>query len=263
MGYPGPGIDLVLLDHYYYGKHVVPAIGAAGGFGTRLNVANNQVGIIHGCDGQGARGRQTGGGGTGPAGSTRANGNNFIGMSGSGSAGTSWSGGNGGGAGAYGTATDATYYVGGNGFSVNKSNAAAGGTGVSPGSFSGTGCAGNTGAGGLLVCYCNDFYNQGVIQSCGIESKVPTQSLHRNFPGGTSGGGSINIFYQHSYKNVGSIYATGGAMKYIAGDMDNYIHSGAGGNGSVTITFFQEDVRKYILLDSSFKHYVNNKWLSF
>lgn len=80
---------------------------------------------------------------------------------------------------------------------------------------------GETGTGGLLVIYANDFNNVGNIYSKGSRGTY----LNR-VSGGSSGGGSINIFCKEKYIEGGEIQATGGSYQTCGS---------SGGDGSISV----------------------------
>ena len=82
---------------------------------------------------------------------------------------------------------------------------------------------GESGTGGLLVIYANNFENKGSIISNGSAG-----GYGKRTGGGGSGGGSINIFYSNLL-NQGSLSANGGS----AGG--GGWKGGFGGSGCITI----------------------------
>ena len=88
---------------------------------------------------------------------------------------------------------------------------------------------GENGTGGLLIVYCNNFNNEGTIESNGSKGGIFGLSA-----GGSSGGGSINIFY-NKLSSQGNLQALGGEASFIT----NYeIYGGKGGNGTISIGKF-------------------------
>lgn len=193
--------------------------------------------VVHGKPGDPSK-RQTGGGAAGYAayhsstsGTVRA---------GNGSAGTSYSGGSGGGG-----LVAYSFYDGNKGGDAGI-NGGAGGTGKAIGTGSKPwhgGGAGNpaggvnpvstknnaqSGTGGLLIIYTNDFKNQGTLSAVGSKGANFTINPAYYFGfGGCSGGGSINIFSKNTL-TLGTTNVKGGEHGY-----------GNGGAGSVSSCLIQ------------------------
>lgn len=89
---------------------------------------------------------------------------------------------------------------------------------------------GENGTGGLLIVYCNNFNNEGTIESNGSKgggiATYPDGGT--NSGGGSSGGGSINVFYKQLV-NRGTVQAIGGGV-----DISN-LPGGKGGDGTVSM----------------------------
>lgn len=68
---------------------------------------------------------------------------------------------------------------------------------------------GTIGTGGLLLIYANNFYQSGLMQSCGTQCNMTISSSSYGF-GGSSGGGSVNVFYKNKVGKKGKNNALGG-----------------------------------------------------
>ena len=178
----------------------VPAVGASGG----SRKCDDYYGS--GSTGYSGAGRQTGGGGSGK---------DIRGCSGNGGRGTSYSGGAGGGGSYYRTAGAGSSVGGAGGYPNGTSTAGGAGNPGSTGAQSGTG--------GLLIIYANQYINNGTISATGARGGSSGSS------GGSSGGGSINIF-SISNGSLGTVYRNGGSRNG---------NGGAGGTGTVTYTQLQ------------------------
>ncbi len=216
------GQNVYLLKDENGDYEYVPAEGATGAAGVSVSGKGTQLVLKNGNKGNNAiKNRETGGGGSGRAGTNGClywgNPKSTSASSGAGAMGTSYSGGTGGGYGyryLYSRSNTWPQTMGSNG-SAGQANGGAGGAGYSGGTGNPGGTPGGTsGTGGLLIIYADSLDNKGEIDSKGTNS---------NGSGGASGGGSVNIFYRELIAQ-GNINATGG----------NGGSGGSGGDGSVT-----------------------------
>ena len=191
----------------------VPAVGGLGATGN-------------GGAGTTGDGRKTGGGGAGYSG--------YDGFTRGGN-GTSYSGGTGGGA-KYSSAkpSEASDY-GGAGSSPGSYYNSGGGSGNPGGAATGGNSgSGKNGTGGLIIIYSNEYENNGIISSNGVNTNGGI------CPGGSSGGGSINIFTNQSTNITQLGVVTNVRYNEILGN--NSIaggaktgNGGAGGKGTINI----------------------------
>lgn len=216
---------------------IIPAIGALGG--AKVGGSSSTQ---NGTDGDTGIKRATGGGGAGGYYSNKAL------YSGAGGAGTSYSGGTGGGG--------CSCYDSGSNASDGSNDGGAGGVATcrrtSANNWNSTGGIGNpsgknarrtssagvgntseypknSGTGGLLILYCKNFVNEGIIESNGVNSELSNYNATTHcVPGGASGGGSINIFATIMSKR-GTITADGGI------GASGKAKGGNGGNGCITV----------------------------
>lgn len=86
--------------------------------------------------------------------------------------------------------------------------------------------AGENGTGGLLIVYCNNFNNEGTIESNGSKGGILGYT-----GGGSSGAGSINIFY-NQLTSRGILQAIGG--EYPTSTATTTYFGGKGGDGTVS-----------------------------
>ena len=236
LGYAGEGENVYL---YKSSDNVYEIVPKNGGSGADAVTANNSF-SINGNTGVQTSKRQTGGGGSGAA----IVSGNYTTISGAGASGTSYSGGSGGGAvvgTCNATASDAEQnaLAGGLGAKCGSMNYGIGGGVGNPTANSSTTAnskiSSSSGAGGLLIIYANDFENNNVISSNGIDSLSisgtnTSGSLYAT--GGASGGGSINIFYD-KLTNKGTVLANGGKGG-IASNASMTANGGNGANGRIT-----------------------------
>ena len=100
----------------------------------------------------------------------------------------------------------------------------------------------NNGAGGLLIIYANNFENNNVIESNGIDApniSGNNASSSMYAAGGGSGAGSINIFYDNVSKK-GTVNAIGGKGG-IASNATKTANGGNGADGKVTFNTIVDD----------------------
>ncbi len=234
-GAKAQGQNVYLLKYKSGQYEYVPAEGAAGAAGVSVSGNGTQVVLKNGNKGNNAiKNRETGGGGSGGAGTHGClfwgNPQSTSASSGAGAMGTSYSGGTGGGYGyryLYSRSNTWPQTMGSNG-SAGQANGGAGGAGYSGGTGNPGGTPGGTsGTGGLLIIYADSLNNKGEIDSKGTDS---------NGSGGASGGGSVNIFYKELIEQ-GNINATGGNVGSVP----------SGGNGSVTIQSINLKIPKITL----------------
>ena len=98
----------------------------------------------------------------------------------------------------------------------------------------------NSGVGGRVVIFCNEFINNGTISVNGVDCKyvgnnTPGGNNCDTPSGGASGGGAVDIFY-YTLTAEGTITATGGvgaSLYSYAAAMGG--KSGNGGNGCITL----------------------------
>ncbi len=110
----------------------------------------------------------------------------------------------------------------------------------------------NTGVGGRIIIFCNNFINNGAIEANGVAAY--SSDMYGGASGGSSGGGAVDIFY-FDLTTQGVITANGGASGdilgyiYIAtpdqGGITKYnVPGGKGGDGSVTVSQLNSEIIK-------------------
>ena len=239
LGKSGVGENVYLYKNDSDTYEIVPA---NGGSGALESVAKNSS-VTDGNNGILTSRRATGGGGSGGA---IINGN-YTATSGAGGNGTSYSGGSGGGA-AVGNcnvaANSGEQYAlaGGLGAICGTGNFGIGGGVGNPTAKSTPYVQSNNGAGGLLIIYANNFENNNVIESNGIDApniSGNNASSSMYAAGGGSGAGSINIFYDNVSKK-GTVNAIGGKGG-IASNATKTANGGNGADGKVTFNTIVDD----------------------
>ena len=211
--------------------------------------ANNQISRtyfndnshVQGINGNSGTNRQCGSGGTGCG--PESGGYGYLGASGSGYA-------FGGGAGSGGSMldsistdsgapnVDSTYPMrGSNGGSENVWTSNLGGVGNPVGQnkpiSNYMSYVNNSGCGGRIIIFCNNFTNNGTITVNGTDTKDPNpgQSLSGSVSfGGASGAGAVDLFYT-TIITQGTVTANGGGTF-----TKNKRTPGKGGDGSITLT---------------------------
>lgn len=248
------GQDLYLWKNNDGTFEIVPAqgeIGAPANYRSGTGTA-----AVTGKNGTPAQGRKTGGGGSGGI-HVSYNYSSSL-TAAQGGYGTSYSGGGGSGGAATDTstatvsATGTAEAVGGKGAGDRNSCLGIGGVGTVNGASSQTGTWSgrnrDTGAGGLLVIYCErniNFDYNSIVESKGVQAVTSSVTGNPNMlaGGGSSGGGSVNIFHRGALVQNGAFDVSGGAVGISA-----KANGGAGGTGTVTamqINFIQNRIRFY------------------